>query len=65
MAEVHLANDEDAEATAQKASGPRPEGAARERRAQALAVSRRLAQDGAIDLDLLRDKDNYRPRPGR
>jgi hypothetical protein len=39
--------------------------AARTRRAQAVAESRRLAQDGAIDLGSLMDKRNYRPRPGQ
>ncbi|WP_199816288.1 type II toxin-antitoxin system VapB family antitoxin [Streptomyces sp. NRRL S-1448] len=65
LGEGRAADDEDAETTAQEASGPRPEAAALARRAQALAVARRLVQDGAIDLDLLRDKSTYRPRPGR
>ncbi|MFF4286762.1 hypothetical protein ACFY0R_15775 [Streptomyces sp. NPDC001633] len=62
-AEVPLADDEAAETTAPGGVRPLPDAAARERRAQALAVARRLVQDGAIDLDLLRDKSNYRPRP--
>ncbi|MFD8546988.1 type II toxin-antitoxin system VapB family antitoxin [Streptomyces sp. NPDC059649] len=62
-AEMPIAHDEDDGAAARQASGPRPEEADRLRRAQALAASRRLAQDGAIDLDLLRDKRRYRPGP--
>ncbi|GAB7034324.1 type II toxin-antitoxin system VapB family antitoxin [Streptomyces sp. NPDC021749] len=65
MAEVPPANDEDAGAAAREASDPLPAGADRVRRAQALVASRRLAQDGVIDLDLLMDKCHYRPRPGR
>ncbi|UZJ31963.1 type II toxin-antitoxin system VapB family antitoxin [Streptomyces endophytica] len=75
MTKMLIDIDEEALAAAQEAFGTHTkkdtvntaltEGVARIRRAQALAESRRLAQDGAIDLDLLMDKRHYRPRPGQ
>ncbi|AZS71139.1 MULTISPECIES: type II toxin-antitoxin system VapB family antitoxin [Streptomyces] len=75
MTKMLIDIDDEALAAAQEAFGTSTkkdtvntaliEAAARIRRAQALAESRRLAQDGAIDLDLLMDKRNYRPRPGQ
>lgn len=39
------------------------EAAARITRARALAEARRLVADGALDLDVLLDKQRYRPTP--
>lgn len=70
MTKMLIDIDEEALAAAAEAFGTKTkkdtvntallESAARVRRARALAAARQLAADGALDLELLADKKNYR-----
>lgn len=74
MTKMLIDIDEDALAKAQEVFGTATkkdtvnralaEATARIDRAQARTELARLAADGALDLDVLLDKSNYRPKPG-
>ncbi|MEU1599122.1 type II toxin-antitoxin system VapB family antitoxin [Streptomyces sp. NPDC005708] len=74
MTKMLIDIDEEALAAAQQAFGTKTkkdtvnralsEAATRINRAKARTELARLAADGAVDLDLLLDKKNYRPKPG-